>query len=94
MLKKILRIVEVTLFIASILSYSSAFILFMLKYYYHVGFLAAYDPSEVIVYLFIAGMVTALIFNCLISSVEGNEISFTFTTEDRMRLKELIDKLN
>lgn len=94
MFRKILRVVEVTLFIASVLSYGSSFILFMLKYYYRIGFLAPYDLSEVVVYLFVAGMLTALIFNCLISSAEDEEISFTMTAEDRMRLKKLIDELN
>lgn len=94
MLKKLLRVLEVTLFIASILSYSAAFILFLLKYYYRIGILAPYDLSEVIVYLFVTGVITALIFNCIVPAIEGDEISFTFTAEDRERLKKLIDELD
>ncbi len=94
MFRKIVKIIEVTLFVTSVFSYAASFILFMLKYYYCVGFLAAYDLSELVVYLFATGVITALIFNLIMSITEDYLPSNTLTAEDRKKLRELIDQLD
>lgn len=91
--KKILKIVEKTLFVASVTCYAASFILFMLRYYFRVSFLLPYDLVPLVVCLFAGGVMTALIMNSILTIVYPFEPSIPMTPEERMNLKKMIEEL-
>lgn len=93
MAKKILRIIEKTLFTASVTCYSASFILFMLRYYFRLSFLLPYDLSAVVVCLFAGGVMTAIIMNTILTFEYPYEPCISLTQEERDRLKKIIEEL-
>lgn len=91
--KKILKIIEKTLFTASVTCYGASFILFMLRYYFRLSFLLPYDLSAVIVCLFAGGVMTAIIMNCILTFEYPYEPTITLTPEEREKLRKVIEEL-
>lgn len=92
--KKILKIVEKTLFAASVTCYAASFILFMLRYYFRVSFLLPYDLLPAVVCLFAGGVMTALIMNGILTIVYPYEPAIPMTPEERAKLRKMIEELH